>query len=739
MFIFSPRRLKSYVYLSFSVIILIIVLWLFLYLHKDHKTKNVVNFTQKISQTSNAFSQNFTNFQSFLISGYKQPELYTSGNQIFIDTYIDNLEKFNSELNNLKHHSNALKIENELEQIVKAQSHHLTLAKQFKSEVKIRGFRDFGIEGEMRRLAHELEKKNLLDRDLLLQLRRHEKDYLMRGDEDYLAEFDYLIDSINKYYNISNDARSLLNKYSYNFKQLALKNKTIGVSYNEGIFAKINQQKTYIEELYETLNHKSNAELTSFNRALTRSFIIETIILALLLIVISYYFVRIISKDVDHLKLRIEKFVKSNFKHIENNTPTYSSKIKEVNELNDSYSLLKEKLAKTIKDLENSIDEANKNAEYKSRFLANMSHEMRTPLNGLIGMLQMLHFDSLSKSQEEHLEIAQYSANHLLRLINMILDHSKLEAEKLSIEKLPFYLDDEINKLVKIFKFQALEKNLEFKTIIKGEQNVCALGDTLRIQQILINLISNALKFTEKGSVTLSVDSKLINNEYLIAFEVIDTGIGLDENQIHRLFEAFEQGDLSTTRKHGGTGLGLTIANKLIELMGGEMSIKSKANTGTCFCFTLRLPKSEPLDITTSTDKISINSKIEGIKEVLIVEDNKINQKVLSKILMRMGIMSDIASNGIEALHCCEQKTYDIIFMDLNMPIMDGIEAAQRLKEDFSGKNYHTPIIAVTASAFEKDKKRVLEIGMNDFIAKPVDFNNLQDLLTRYVKTVNLD
>lgn len=365
----------------------------------------------------------------------------------------------------------------------------------------------------------------------------------------------------------------------------------------------------------------------------------------------------------------------------------------------------------------------------KSEFLANMSHEIRTPLNGVVGMIDLTLTAGLAPIQAENLSIAKNCANSLLEIINDILDFSKMEAGKLKLVRTNFNIKQLIEDIVKAHSPGALEKQIELNFMYSSGIPEYLAGDPNRLRQILNNLINNAIKFTEEGSITISVKMSEINNEdVILKFAVADTGIGIAHNEIDKLFKSFSQVDGSHTRKYGGTGLGLAISKQLIELMDGMIWLNSEKGEGSTFYFTVKLKKGQCGTIEKKEpSKLPFNNKA---LHILLVEDDYVNQTVISRILENRGYKLDVANNGIEALSLHEQNDYDAILMDIQMPEMDGIEATQFIRER-EGDLKHTPVIALTAYALEGDRERFLSKGMDDYISKPVAINQLVDALNR--------
>ena len=410
-----------------------------------------------------------------------------------------------------------------------------------------------------------------------------------------------------------------------------------------------------------------------------------------------------------------------------NEAKNYEDQLKEKNK---ELTLLKEKAERLEKA--------------KSEFIANMSHEIRTPMNTIIGFMDLALISNHNTETGEYLRQISVSAKHLLHIINDILDYSKIEANKMNIEFIPFNLLMLISNIENTITPETKEKGINFKSLKDNTVPQFVFGDPTRIRQVLLNFLSNSIKFTEKGEICLSIKnlSQQKDNTANLYFSICDTGIGIAKTEIDSIFNDFSQEDSSTTRKYGGTGLGLTITKKLVNLMNGELTAKSEIDVGSEFGFTIKMKKArkEICDISSESPVTIERRKATFSKEliILVAEDNNINMKMLKNMLKRHGCNVVEAINGKIAVEKFQTENINIILMDIHMPEMDGIEATKRIREleqTNTGTQKHIPIIAVTADVLAEDRQTCIESGMDDFLSKPIDFTKLYAIIDKFAET----
>jgi PAS domain S-box-containing protein len=423
-----------------------------------------------------------------------------------------------------------------------------------------------------------------------------------------------------------------------------------------------------------------------------------------------------------------------------------------------------QELEQKNEDLEKALTAAREATRMKSRFLANMSHEIRTPMNGVLGMTDFLLGTGLSAEQQEYAESIKRSADSLLALINDILDLSRIEAGKLRLDNVAFSLESTIAETTSIFALQCRAKGLEFRSTIAPDLPQAVVGDPGRLRQVLTNLLANAVKFTEQGTVGLRAEVVgQMGDTIRLKFTVHDSGIGIPKEEQGRLFDTFTQVDESNTRKYGGTGLGLAISKQLVELLGGEIGLESEPGKGSKFWFTATFGKSaKPVAkapvrqtptprVTAAKSQTGTAQRTEATQpavptptqssamvasmRILLAEDNEINQRITLRLLQKLGLAADAVVNGREAVEALERRNYDLVLMDCQMPDMDGFEATAVIRSR-EGASRHQTICALTANAMDGDRERCLAAGMDDYISKPVGLEKLREALDRWIPGV---
>jgi signal transduction histidine kinase len=398
----------------------------------------------------------------------------------------------------------------------------------------------------------------------------------------------------------------------------------------------------------------------------------------------------------------------------------------------DEFSILGHSFNSMAKSLKESIEVMESAVKVKTDFLANMSHEIRTPMNGILGMLTLLEDTNLNKQQLEYIESIRSCGDGLLVVINDILDISKLEAGKLDLEQRAFDLQLMVNETCYLLNGMASQKGIVISISIDHKLPKYLVGDRLRIRQVLLNLLSNAIKFTNKGAVQLNVVLLSLKQfDCSLVIEVIDKGIGIASEDLDRLFKPFSQVDTSTTRLYGGTGLGLTICAQLIKQMGGNISVKSEDGQGSTFSLSLNLAVAEKLLSNEQNSLIKNKAELAILcpLTILVAEDNNINQIIARKLFSKLGYTVDIAVNGLLAVTAVKNKHYDIIFMDMQMPEMDGVTATKEILK-LPGQT-NVPIVAMTANVMDEDKQRCIDAGMVGFIGKPINIDHIINEIIR--------
>jgi len=436
----------------------------------------------------------------------------------------------------------------------------------------------------------------------------------------------------------------------------------------------------------------------------------------------------------DEMLLTIDKALETYSLRTENRQLVKA--LKSANE--DLESKVKERTSEimsTNEDLKRAKEQAEAATKTKEQFLSTMSHEIRTPLNAIIGMTHLLKNYNLEGEMAENVEILEFSAQNLLSLINSVLDISKMEAGKMAFEQTEFDLPVLIQNTVEIFKARADEKNIFLRSNIDKNIPKSLIGDSTRLSQILNNLIGNAIKFTDEGTVTIT--ARLLHHKtekVELLFAVSDTGIGISPEKINSIFDDFSQAEEDTSRKYGGTGLGLAITKQLVELQGGTINVMSTMMVGSTFSFQLGFKIGKVQAITANLPDATNIKNLKGVN-ILIVEDNKVNQILVRKFLNNWGAKHQIAENGQIAVDLFKKDNFDVVLMDLQMPVMNGYESARQMRLLEENTDKFTPIIALTASTLLNERERIVQVGMNDFLSKPFNPNELYQKIAQHSYT----
>jgi len=488
----------------------------------------------------------------------------------------------------------------------------------------------------------------------------------------------------------------------------------------KAIIDKIRQIKSQFIHVENSLLLKRKLSAEKAIKSVKLIVVFGTVAILLLAGILSVYIYSYIAKSLEQLVATTRRIALGDFDH-----PVIMNSNDEFSTLGESFNLMSKSLKESIETMESAV-------KVKTEFLANMSHEIRTPMNGILGMLTLLEDTNLNKQQIEYIESIRSCGDGLLVVINDILDISKLEAGKLELEQQTFDLRLMVNETCYLLDAMASQKGITISISIDNKLPKYLVGDRLRIRQILLNLLSNAIKFTNQGTVQLNVAlNSLSEGDCSLMIEVIDQGIGIAAEDLDKLFKPFSQVDTSTTRLYGGTGLGLIICAQLIKQMGGNISVKSKQGQGSIFSLTLSLAVAEELlsneQNTLINDKTDLSSQFP--LAILVAEDNKINQIIARKLFSKLGYKVDIAVNGLLAVTAVKNKNYDMIFMDMQMPEMDGVTATKEILK-LAGKE-NIPIVAMTANVMADDKQRCIEAGMVGFVGKPINIDHIINEILR--------
>ncbi|MGC7870179.1 ATP-binding protein [Desulfosporosinus sp. SYSU MS00001] len=490
-----------------------------------------------------------------------------------------------------------------------------------------------------------------------------------------------------------------------------------------------------IDKFQQIMNTRLEAELESARNATQRAAILQAILAVIIIgavaVLLRILFTQVTFPIRNYTELlKVFSFNKENFSLLAEGSLELRLL---ANTFNDLYRSFQEELVKrkhAEEKMKTAKEEAEKANNAKSEFLANMSHEIRTPLNTIIGYLYLLDHTEFTFKQKQYLQNVNMAAQSLLGIINEILDFSKIEAGRMILEVVEFNLYETVREICSLFELEAQHKGLSFHCEIQGDVPRYVKGDVTRLKQVLLNLLSNGVKFTDKGKLEVLVEViKSGGSQAYLRFSISDTGVGIPEEQMKHLFEVFTQGDASTSRKYGGTGLGLAICKKIVSLMAGEISVRSRTGKGSTFWFTAKLEIAGY--VATSSQSEKLNSRLFAAKKLLLTEDNQINLQMTQEILENLGFEVDTAQSGFNAVSMAARTRYDVILMDIRMPEIDGYETARRILE-LKGIDA-PPVIALSADAVEGVAERAKSAGMSGYLTKPLNPGKLIEELRKFL------